>query len=100
MGSVEVANSATEDMTGSARGDDRVEQAREARVHVLAAELVQSLAAVLALHDHAGLPQDAEVVGRSRLGNGEVEGPARAPLLRNSQRANDLQPDRVTQGVE
>src|SRR3954454_16102859 len=83
----------------SSRGEHRVEEAREARVEVIAAQRDDALRAARLGERHPRLAQDAEVVGERRLRDGDLEGPARALTL-GGERADDVQPDGVAERVE
>ena len=79
---------------------DRVEQAGEAGLQILAAQGVQARCALLALVDHTGLAQHLEVVRAGGLGHRDVEAPEEHRVSRGRQRGHDLQPHGVAQGVQ
>jgi len=81
------------------RGEDRVEEAREAVVQIVLAEAQQTAAAVGAGAYHAALAQHSEVVREGRFGEAELEGAAGA-LVAVRELADDLESRRITQRVQ
>src|SRR5436305_7141035 len=78
---------------------DGVEEAGEAQVELFATQRVKARRPLESLADHAGLAQDAEVVGAGRLGDGKLKALARARLARG-EAAHDLQPHGVAQRMK
>jgi hypothetical protein len=84
----------------SLRAENRVEQAGEASVEILATKLGELRGPLALLADHAGLPQDAVVVGHRRLGDPELDRPTRTGLSGVRQPPDDLEPLWVTESVQ
>ena len=82
------------------RAEDRVDQARELGVEVLAPELRQLAGPLSLLPDDPGFPEDPEMMGHRRLGDPELDRPARAGLIASGQPAHDLEPLRIAEGVQ
>src|ERR1017187_9502011 len=87
-------------VSDSDRAENRVEQAGEALVEVLAAERVQPRRSDRPLLDHAGLAQHAKVMGARRLRDLNVERAARTGRRIDAQLAHEAQPLGVAEGVE
>src|ERR1700754_4515720 len=80
--------------------EDRIDQAWEACVEILASEFGQLAGPLALLADDPGLPQDAEVMGHRRLGDAQLDRATGAGLLAAGQDADDLEPLRVAEGVQ
>ena len=85
------------DVGTAALGKNQAEQPRKSLVQLSSPEPVQPTGARVVLHQHAGLPQNTEVVGASRLADGQIESAARNVTVVMSKSGHDPEPDRVAQ---
>jgi hypothetical protein len=80
--------------------ENRVDQAREPGVEVLAPELGQFAGPFSLLPDDPGFPENPEMMRHGRLGDAELDRSAGTGLIASGDSPHDLEPLRIAEGVE